>query len=62
MRRRKKIKHLKYFKNIVDIIEHPGGDIFADAARLVKNKKEKDIEDGVIGVIKEGCVRCVRKI
>ena len=30
-------KHLKHFKEIVEMIKHPGGDIFADAGLINMN-------------------------
>ena len=46
------VAHLIFFKNIVNIIEHPAGDIFVDAG-LMKYKKEKDKNEGITGVAKE---------
>ena len=39
-------KHLKNFKNLVEVIEHFGGDIFQDQA-LIKHEMAKDKEQGL---------------
>ena len=45
-------KHLKNFKDIVEVIEHPGGNIFADTG-LLKYESYKDIKEGNMGVTTE---------
>ena len=52
-------KHLKNFKNLVEVIKHFGGDIFHDNA-LIKHEKEKDIEANLIPLSNEQYMTRVR--
>ena len=44
------MKHLKKFKNVIEIIEHPEVNIFADT-RLLKYERDQDIKEGIAGVV-----------
>ena len=54
------MKHLKNFNNIVEVIEHSRGDIFADAG-LIKHETEKGAKEGINGVTGKEYARRVRE-
>ena len=51
---------MKSFKSIVEVIDHPWGNIFADAC-LTKHEKEKDTEEEIEGITEEEYAKTVRE-